>query len=53
MSYLLAWGFIVAGMVIYRLFNPDTATTINEHIAGAYFSAIALGAHAVIFKDKL
>lgn len=51
MSYLLAWGFIVSGMVIYRLINPDTTTTIDEHIAGAYFSAFALGAHAFIFKD--
>lgn len=53
MSYLFAWCSIVGGIVIYRLINPDTATTINEHIAGAYFSAIALFAHAFLFKDKL
>ena len=51
MSYLLAWGFIVAGMIVYRFVNPDTNTTINEHVAGAYFSALSLIAHAYIFKD--
>lgn len=51
MSYLLAWSSVVCGILIYRLFNPDTNTSINEHIAAAYFSAISLSAHAFIFKD--
>jgi hypothetical protein len=51
MGYLLAWVFLVVGMVAYRMLNPDTDTSVHEHIAGAYFSAIALAGHAFIFKD--
>lgn len=44
MSYVFAWLSVVAGMSAYRLIGRSKAST-SEHLAGAYFSALALLLH--------
>lgn len=51
MSYVISWVCLVLGMVIFRMVNPDTSISFQEHAAGAYFSACALAFHALIFQE--
>ena len=52
MSHFLCWLSMLIGIVIYRVVNPATAITVEEHVSALYHGGGVLALHWFFWGRK-